>query len=209
MVSPQVLFKLRPRFGADPLTCAQSGIYRSVSMRFYQSSPVFKNFVLRRLPKSNLYPHHPVPTEGRFAIVTDVGWDAVDAAARETSALFRGRRSRVVLTPRRWRQVGGSLSADDGDKKARSPGRARRKPLKPLRRECRVISAEPVAATRVLLLHARLRVRLAPGIPCALFFFGAHEIMQDSGARCRENAEVCLNLAHVLSCHRPRKRAIQ
>jgi hypothetical protein len=28
--------------------------------------------------------------------------------------------------------------ADDGGKQARSPGRARRKPLKPLRRECRV-----------------------------------------------------------------------
>ncbi len=29
-------------------------------------------------------------------------------------------------------------SADDGGKRARSPGRARHKPLKPLRRECRV-----------------------------------------------------------------------
>jgi hypothetical protein len=27
----------------------------------------------------------------------------------------------VVLTPRRWRQVGGGNSAGDGDKKARSP----------------------------------------------------------------------------------------
>jgi hypothetical protein len=38
--------------------------------------------------------------------------------------------SRVVLTPRRWRQVGGRNSVGDGGKKARSP-RARRKPLKP------------------------------------------------------------------------------
>jgi hypothetical protein len=30
--------------------------------------------------------------------------------------------------------------ADDGGKKARSPGRARRKPLKPSRRECRIVS---------------------------------------------------------------------
>src|SRR6266850_1281071 len=53
------------------------------------------------------------------------------------------RRSRVVLTPRRWRQVRGvksarpgldkNMSAGDGGKTARSPGRARRKPLKPLR----------------------------------------------------------------------------
>jgi hypothetical protein len=55
-----------------------------------------------------------------------------------------GRRSRVVLTPRRWRQGCGCCvgptglqtqhwSANDGGKRARSPGRARRKPLKPLR----------------------------------------------------------------------------
>jgi hypothetical protein len=34
----------------------------------------------------------------------------------------------VVLMPRRWHQVGGSNSAGDGGKKARSPGRARNKP---------------------------------------------------------------------------------
>ena len=55
--------------------------------------------------------------------------------ARLTSALPCGRRSRVVLTPRRWRQVGEEQAsrASDGDKKARSPGRARSKPLKPSR----------------------------------------------------------------------------
>jgi hypothetical protein len=54
-----------------------------------------------------------------------------------------GRQNRVVLTPRRWRQVLRScvgptglrqnISADDGGKRARSPGRARHKLLKPLR----------------------------------------------------------------------------
>jgi hypothetical protein len=54
------------------------------------------------------------------------------------------RRSRVVLTPRRWRQVRGrhvgptgrghaTYFASDGGKRARSPRRARRNPLKPLR----------------------------------------------------------------------------
>src|SRR6266576_5369305 len=56
---------------------------------------------------------------------------------------FYGRRSRVVLTPRRWRQVfvGSHSSENDGGKQARSPRRARRKPLKPLRREGRVFPA--------------------------------------------------------------------
>src|ERR1700694_5548302 len=48
----------------------------------------------------------PRPNEGRFAIVTDVGrgmrWTR---AVPETKAPTRGRRSRVVLTPRRRRQV--------------------------------------------------------------------------------------------------------
>ena len=48
----------------------------------------------------------PGPTQGRFAVVTNVGqgmrWTRV---APKTRALSCGRRSRVVLTPRRWRQV--------------------------------------------------------------------------------------------------------
>jgi hypothetical protein len=51
----------------------------------------------------------PAHTKGRFAIVTDVGlgmrWTR---AALLTRALPCGRRSRVVLTPRRWRQAGGN-----------------------------------------------------------------------------------------------------
>ena len=49
----------------------------------------------------------------------------------------------MVLTPRRWRQVGERDFTDDGGNQARSPGRARNKPLKPLRREGRC-SGEPV-----------------------------------------------------------------
>src|SRR5580698_4258241 len=70
---------------------------------------------------------------------------------REDERVRGGRRNRVVLTPRRWRQVLKKLTllGDDGDKKARSPGRARRKPLKPLRGECRVIRRPAVTNSRV------------------------------------------------------------
>jgi hypothetical protein len=81
---------------------------------------------------------HPTPLEGRIAIVTDAGRDAMDAGGAFDESAGCGRRSRVVLTPRRWRQVCGGNFAGDGNNKARSPGRARRKPLKPLRREGRV-----------------------------------------------------------------------
>ena len=43
------------------------------------SSPVCKNIPLLVLPKSPLYRQPSRPTQGRIAIVTDAGWDAVDA----------------------------------------------------------------------------------------------------------------------------------
>ena len=45
------------------------------------SSPVAKNISLRASPKSNLELPPSRPTEGRLAIVTDAGRDAVDADA--------------------------------------------------------------------------------------------------------------------------------
>src|SRR3954452_25590591 len=88
-----------------------------------------------------------------------------------TNGAERGRRSRVVLTPRRWRQVLRSDAQGDGDNKARSPGRSRRKPLKPPRAGMPGCSGEPMVTTSCALypiLHARLRVHQTPGIPHAL-----------------------------------------
>jgi len=45
------------------------------------------------------------PLEGRLAIVTNAGRDAVDADATQDERREGGRRSRVVLMPRRWRQA--------------------------------------------------------------------------------------------------------
>jgi len=48
--------------------------------------------------------------------------DAVDAAdVGDDRHPARVRRSRVVLTPRRWRQAGGGNFAGEGGKQARSP----------------------------------------------------------------------------------------
>src|ERR1700722_16141198 len=101
--------------------------------------------------------------EGRFAIVTDVRRDAVDADALADERRGGGRRSRVVLTPRRRRQVSRKCPRGDGDKKARSPGRSRRKPLKPLRRECRVFSG----VTAVTNARVYYKPRAAGGAPGA------------------------------------------
>src|SRR6202140_5272462 len=65
-----------------------------------------------------------------------------------------------------------AIFASDGDKKARSPGRARRKPLKPLRAgmpgDFRCDRCEYSFASCTTTSHTRLRVHWAPGIPHAL-----------------------------------------
>src|ERR1700735_5495886 len=95
----------------------------------------FPKFYFPSDPNQFYIPRHPGPTrQGRFAIVTNVGqgmrWTR---AALLTRALICGRRSRVVLTPRRWRQASQKCLRGDGGKQARSPGRARNKLLKPSR----------------------------------------------------------------------------
>jgi hypothetical protein len=87
--------------------------------------------------------------------------------------------------------------AYDGDKQARSPGRVRRNPLKPLRGESRLIPSEPVVTTLVcfFILHARLRVRAAhPAFPAPSFFRGAKiraRLGHESAARRRR----CIQLS--------------
>jgi hypothetical protein len=71
------------------------------------SSPVVKNNPLSLSGKSSLQARSvPTRQEGRHAIVTAAGRDAVDADDATDESTGCGRRSRVVLTPRRWRQVG-------------------------------------------------------------------------------------------------------
>ncbi|WP_210165370.1 hypothetical protein, partial [Bradyrhizobium sp. URHD0069] len=80
-------------------------------------------------------------------------------------------------------------SADDGDKTNSSPGRARYKPLKPLRAG---MPGVPVTCGdyRVLTTIAHgLRVHRAPGIPHALIFLG-ERFLHASGASRRESAQL-------------------
>src|SRR5277367_3520678 len=122
-------------------------------------------------------------------------------AALLTRALACGRRSRVVLTPRRWRQVGERNFTGDGDNKARSPGRARSKLLKPSRAG---MPGDP-GATVVTNARAYYSTRAAAGAtgtrhsPRPLYSLGG-SLMHNSGAMRRGNA---------LGRRRPRKRAIQ
>jgi hypothetical protein len=85
---------------------------------------------LKRKSAASLAPSR-LDKRGASRSSRNVRRDAMDAARAPDESANRIRRSRVVLMPRRRHQVGENHFAGDGDKKARSPGRARRKPLKP------------------------------------------------------------------------------
>ena len=125
------------------------------------SSPVRKNISLPALVETPLLIPSSRPTKGRIAIVTDVRRDAVDAAVSCAQSWIAGRVSRErsaaygraillrtakscgpdapTLASSSWmlcRPYRARIQrwfAGDGGKQARSPGRARRNPLKPLR----------------------------------------------------------------------------
>ena len=124
--------------------------------------------------------------------------DAVDAAASgarcgrraapngcerfngvQTTGADCGRQSRVVLTPVAGAKFTEAKSAQPGlmslnpwatvTTRIRSPGRARNKPLKPLRGECRAFSGVTVVTNARVYYSTRAAAGAsAPGIPCAL-----------------------------------------
>jgi hypothetical protein len=77
-------------------------------------------------------------------------------AVPKTRALACGRRSRVVLTPRRWRQVSREASFSGATVTTKPDRRgARRKPLKPLRGECRAFRRDRGDLLACFLFFAR------------------------------------------------------
>jgi hypothetical protein len=116
--------------------------------------------------------------------------------ARADECAIGGRRSRVVLMPRRWRQILEKLTLlrDDGDNKARSPGRSRRKPLKPLRREGRVQPAN-LWWTNSYAFHFRIRGCGCighPAFPAPSILRVAHPCARLGRPRAARSVDSCL-----------------
>jgi hypothetical protein len=65
--------------------------------------------LLDRQVETVVFRFSPASSEGRFAIVTDAGCGMRWTLCAGDEQCGSGRRSRVVLTPRRWRQVGGAI----------------------------------------------------------------------------------------------------
>ena len=102
-----------------------------------------------------------------------------------------------------WCQVGGGFasptgpdktiqSVDDGDKTNSSPGRARSKPFKPLRREGRTVSAEPVVTPPVHFFRTGDRgCGERPVFPAPSVFRGAPDGITP-GAMCAAGMYSCI-----------------
>jgi hypothetical protein len=93
MRNPHFLAKALRRNVIEPRTpnSIEPANYLTSSEKFRRSTAprVASEIQKFRLPTdpNHLYiPHRPVPIEGRFAIVTDAGRDAVDAAAQLTNS---------------------------------------------------------------------------------------------------------------------------
>ena len=117
-------------------------------------------------------------------------------AAQEPSHDVRGRRSRVVLASGSWRQALAAMWRPTGPRIARtlgvtgarvhrSPGRARRTPFQPSRREGRATGPPVVHPVRVLQHTRDFGCQPAPGLPCALV---PDEGGNDSKARAKQAA---------------------
>src|ERR1700681_83906 len=98
----------RPIYGALPRPTdvrATADLLKPFNVICPVQSHLQKYFRSRLTQITSISAAIPSHTEGRIAIVTDVGRDAVDAGSALDESCCRGRRSRVVLTPRRRRQV--------------------------------------------------------------------------------------------------------
>ena len=132
---------------------------------------------------------------------------------RKTSAPQGGRRSRSVLIPRRWYQVLKKLTllGDDGDNKARSPGRLRRKLLKPSRRECRNVrlTCGDYACVLFSLAHKAAGAVNARHSLLPLLMEGERMTI-NSGRSCRGSKGACLtSLRSTVSAHSLIRRSVQ
>jgi hypothetical protein len=121
----------------------------------------------------------------------------MDAVAAQDERSYCGRRSRVVLTPRRWRQVL-EKQASWGRRWQESPvtGESAKETVKTIAQGRPGETGEPVVTTLVCFFnsHARLRVQRAPGFPCALCFLGAEIAAQLGRVASRERGRASSRL---------------
>jgi hypothetical protein len=147
---------------------------RKVICRFVK--PLLQKYIAFHFCKSELYRFYPASIRrgGSRLSRTRGGMRWTRGRLRDWQRA-RGRPSRVVLAPRRWCQVcGTTVPQAMVAKKPGTPGRARsnRNTIAQGMPVCFRRTCGEYARMLCFYLHARLRVRLASGIPCALLVEG-------------------------------------
>ena len=177
----------------------------SVELRL--SSPFCKNILIYRIPKSNLYRFPSRPTRGALRDRHERGAGCGGRGRRvDERRLKRTAKSCGPDTPTLVSSFAEVIPRGDGGKKARSPGRARRKPLKPLRGECRVISGVTVVTMLVCFVSFCMRGcgRIGrPAFPAPSDFRGQGTFRQSSGDIARRDREA-VSLRH---CEERKRRS--
>jgi hypothetical protein len=118
--------------------------------------------------------------------------DAVDACHAQDERMEGGRRSRSVLIPRRWYQVGDNALALRRRRRQESPvsGETTKETVKPSRRECRTRFGDLwwTYSYAFFICMRGCGCGEASGIPCALCFLRDND-RQSSGEVRREKEE--------------------
>jgi hypothetical protein len=168
-----------------PLICPTGKSLPSQNFRHVQ--PFLQKYSDFQKTQISLYPLLSRPTEGRIAIVTDAGRDAVDAEVPITNGIDADGEVVWSRHPDAGVRSAGSIPLTTVANKPGTPGRARRNPLKPLRGECRVNRCDRGDYARMLFI-TRIRGcgRIArPAFP-APSVQEAKEFLHNSGAARRE-----------------------
>ena len=110
----------------------------------------------------------------------------------------------MVLIPRRWYQALKKLTLlmGDGDNKARSPGRARRKPLKPAARGMPGETGVTVVTMLVCLFHFAYEAAGAGSARHSLrpLISRSERFLHNSGANhAAGNKKACLRMSHIVA----------
>jgi hypothetical protein len=175
------------------------------------SSLFYKNISLVPSGKSSLQAVPSCSTRGALANVSNAGQDAMDAAVLETRAPASGRRSRVVLTPRRRCQVRErqlsrmTVAKEPGHRGERGVSR---KPLRagtPGESGC---NRGDYARVLYFISHARLRVRWNPAFPTRSLFRAEDSCITSGAIAPRECGVVFFRHCRMFISVVPDKRAI-
>src|SRR5712692_1379388 len=208
---------------------ARRKLLKQINVIWVVESPLQKYFASPVGQIISTNSRHPTPPQGRIAIVTDAGCGCGGRGSVLRARRLRGglrsvsdqqraderccsvRRSRVVLTPRRWRQVRGVASAQPGLDKtypwttvANKPGHRGEHEIS--RKTIACGNAGRFRCTRCYScafyqyqVHTRPRVQRAPGIPHALY---GREIYQRLGRMARRGRERVFEDAAVADAFR-------